>query len=59
MNFMSVQSKFSWDGIGCVGERKVWTKTLIVERLVGEGCWLGFCLLPLPSSPEWRKLEKA
>lgn len=42
-----------------VGDRKEWARLLIMERLVREGCWAGFCLCPLPSSPERRELEKA
>ena len=45
--------------VRCVGGRKHGLRLSLLARLVREGCWVGFCLLPLPISPESRELEKA
>lgn len=62
VNFMSVHQEM-WLGWprGCAEDRKVWTQTLIIEKqgICREGCWVGCCLLPHPTSSERKELDKA
>ena len=47
--------------LGCAEDRKVRAQALFLEKqgIYREGCWVGFCLLPLPTSSERKELDKA
>lgn len=53
VNFMSAWGNLAGMALGYAGDRKVWAQTLIVEKqgICRQGCWVGFCLLLLPTLP--------